>query len=387
MKLLIHAGFAVAVAFGAVALEPRAIVLPLPKAAPDRTPTTATAPLPPTLAATGLYGAGGELAPDLIAFAPQYPLWTDGLRKRRWLALPPGAAIDAADPDAWRFPPGTRLWKEFARAADGRPVETRFVERRADGSWHFATYLWNAQGSAAGLAPEEGAMVPVDADARHAVPARADCLACHDAGAGPVLGVNALQLSADRDPLAPHAESVPTTDLSKLVTRGLLRGLPTALMSSPPRVAAVTGTARAALGYLHGNCGHCHNDAVPLASLDLSLAQSAAQPARSAQRTLESLLGHASRFRAHGSTAAARVVPGSRAESVLAERMTTDNPFARMPPLGVRVPDTEALALIERWIQHDLPAHVATSHSTAAEPPSPPGPHPRAGLDHPGELR
>lgn len=129
MKLLILlAGTVAAVAFGAAALEPRALALPLPKAAPDRAPTPATAPLPPTLAATGLYGADGELAPDLIAFSPQYPLWTDGLLKRRWLVLPPGATIDAVDADAWQFPPGTRLWKEFARPTDGRPVETRFVE-------------------------------------------------------------------------------------------------------------------------------------------------------------------------------------------------------------------------------------------------------------------
>jgi hypothetical protein len=34
--------------------------------------------------------------------------------------------------------------------------------------------------------------------------------------------------------------------------------------------------------------------------------------------------------------------------------MKTDNPHARMPPLGVRVVDTEGVALIERWIAGDL---------------------------------
>lgn len=34
------------------------------------------------------------------------------------------------------FPIGTRFWKEFA--FDGRPVETRYMERRRDGSWLFS---------------------------------------------------------------------------------------------------------------------------------------------------------------------------------------------------------------------------------------------------------
>ena len=50
-------------------------------------------------------------------------------RKRRWISLPPGSAIDASDPDAWAFPVGTRLWKEFSFG--GQRVETRYMERQA----------------------------------------------------------------------------------------------------------------------------------------------------------------------------------------------------------------------------------------------------------------
>src|SRR5262245_10833144 len=98
---------------------------------------TAIPPLPPTLAATGLYAdpATREIAADVMAFAPQYPLWSDGAAKKRWIRLPPGASIDGSDPDAWRFPIGTRLWKEFTF---GRRVETRFLERLPDGTWRFA---------------------------------------------------------------------------------------------------------------------------------------------------------------------------------------------------------------------------------------------------------
>jgi hypothetical protein len=104
---------------------------------------------------------------------------------------------------------------------------------------------------------------------------------------------------------------------------------------------------------LHGNCGHCHNAAGALTGLELVPAQQAVADAGSADRTLASLLGHSSRFRAHGSDATQRIGAGAGG-SVLTLRMKTDNPLARMPPLGVQVVDTEGVALIERWIAADL---------------------------------
>ncbi len=44
-------------------------------------------------------------------------------------------------------------------------------------------------------------------------PREADCRACHEGAAVPVLGFSALQLSSDRDPLAPHADARTDIDL------------------------------------------------------------------------------------------------------------------------------------------------------------------------------
>lgn len=318
-------------------------------------------PLPQRLHDTGLYAPGTTtLRPEILSFAPQYPLWSDGTSKRRWIQLPAGTAIDATRPDAWEFPAGTRLWKEFSF---GRRVETRYIERLADGSWRFATYLWNAEGTDAQLVPEDGTVAPVAGapGGRYSVPSRNDCLACHEGPAVPVLGFSALQLSPDRDPLAPHAEPARSehTNLRRLVESGLLRNLPQAMLESPPRIAASSPTARAALGYLHGNCGHCHNAAGALTGLELILAQQAGRDARSAERTLQSLLGHSSRFRPQGADATQRIATG-HGSSVLTLRMKTDNPLARMPPLGVQVVDTEGVALIERWIANDLQATLSS---------------------------
>ena len=313
-------------------------------------------PLPTHLRDTGLYAA--ESASDVIdgnvAFSPQYPLWSDGAAKRRWIHVPPGTAIEASRPDAWEFPPGTKLWKEFSHE---RRVETRLIERLADGSWRYATYVWNEAGTDAVLAPAEGATVAARgaAGGRYTIPSRDDCLACHEGGPVPVLGFSALQLSSDRDPLAPHAEPARReyADLERLVSRGTLRNLPQSMIDRPPRIDAPTPTARAALGYLHANCGHCHNAVGPLAGLDLALAQRASTNEDSAPRA-GSLVGRESRFRPHGAAAAQRVVPGDAAASVITMRMRSGNAFARMPPLGVQVVDVEGVALVERWIQNDL---------------------------------
>ena len=309
---------------------------------------------PARLADTGLFAPDSmQVAEGVIPFSPQYPLWSDGAVKRRWIALPPGTAVDASDPDAWSFPVGTRLWKEFSM---GGPVETRMIERLADGSWRFLAYAWDAQGREAELAPADGTALPVAAapGGRYVVPSRTDCLACHDGGGSPVLGFSALQLSPDRDPLAPHAEAPPpdAPDLPELVARGLVVNLPPSLLDTPPRIDAASPEERAALGYLHGNCGHCH--AAPDANgasvpVDARMAQRVGEP-DSAALVRASLLDVASRYRPAGAADPVIVRSGNARDSVLTLRMASRNPRVQMPPLGTALTDSTALALIERWI-------------------------------------
>src|SRR5215218_1847983 len=224
-------------------------------------PQAATAAPPQHLRDTGLYADFDTLTVDAahIAFSPQYPLWTDGAAKRRWISLPPGTTIDASDPDSWVFPVGTRLWKEFS--FDGRRVETRYLKREAD-RWVYAAYAWSADGREAHLVGARGrrAAYPLPGGKSHTIPGIADCKACHQGGRSEVLGVSALQLSPDRDPGALHADGGPDAiDLKTLVDRGLVVGFPQHLLDQPPRITASSQKERAALGYLHGNCGHCHN--------------------------------------------------------------------------------------------------------------------------------
>jgi len=308
--------------------------------------------LPARLADTGLYAGDGSLNPDVVPFSPQYPLWSDGATKRRWIYLPPGSAVDASQPDSWEFPRGTKLWKEFSQ---GRAIETRYIERGADGAWRYGSYVWSADGREAKLAPPAGLRdvpAPTAPGARYSIPAENDCRVCHEGAAVPVLGFSALQLSPDRDPLAPHAEVGVSVNLRTLTDRGSLRGLPPALLVAPPRIAATTPTARAALGYLHGNCGHCHNGDGPLAVLEMTLAQRVASPP-APDAVLESIVEIRSGFQPPGApTAAPRIAPGHEATSVIALRMASRDPLQQMPPLGTAVIDAEALRLVGRWIEN-----------------------------------
>jgi hypothetical protein len=313
--------------------------------------------LPERLSDTG-YGK-----PGLLAFSPQYPLWSDGAAKRRWIQLPRGTSIDASDPEAWEFPAGTRLFKEFSL---GRPIETRVIERRADGGWEFGVYVWKEDGSDALLAPPQGIpALPVAAapGGRYTIPSQQDCVACHEGARVPVLGFSALQLSPERDPLAPHAGARSQVDLVELVRMGWLHGLPDAVLAAPPRIAARSPEERAALGYLHANCGHCHGAATLDASVpvDLRLSQDLSGDSSTAA-VLHSMLGTPGRYRPAGATAAPAIVaPGHADASVLLQRMRSRDPRTQMPPLGTAIPDLEALALLQRWID-SLPVHPDLHH-------------------------
>jgi hypothetical protein len=329
-------------------------------------PPAAAPPLPERLSETGLYAdpARHEVAPGNLPFSPQYPLWTDGATKRRWIRIPDGAFVDASDPDAWAFPVGTRLWKEFAFE---RRVETRMIERTAQG-WRYATYRWTADESDAFLAPEEGVRGAheIRPGVRHDLPGRLDCLACHASGQGPVLGFSALQLSPLRDPLAPHAAPPEpgAVDLRSLVARGLVRGLPGAVDPDSVAIPAASARERAARGWLHANCAACHNPRGPLADLGLDLAFRVAAPGDLAP----GLVGEPSRFlpRALRGGPAARVVPGAPEASVLLHRVSSRDPAEQMPPLGSRLVDDEARALLEAWIGEDLAPRAPAPRTTAS---------------------
>ena len=332
-----------------------ALAFAVPPAGRDASPRA----FPEDLRLTGLYADfdAKTIAPHNLHYSPQYALWSDGARKQRWIYLPPGSAIDASDPDIWSFPAGTKVWKEFSFG--GRRVETRLIESLGGGRLAFAAYAWNVDGTEARLAPEKGLknVVEIQPGLGHDIPGVWDCRACHVGDREEILGFSALQLSADRDPNAPHPEPMTTgmVNLATLLKRNLVRPVPEAWGPGRLRIAASTPAGRAALGYLHGNCGNCHNPAGPLESRGLILRHSV-RPGAVGEASVVAGLGRPSHFPIPGAAPGTSffIRPGDPAHSAVVYRMATRNPFRQMPPLGTAVADAEALALVERWIEKGL---------------------------------
>jgi hypothetical protein len=309
---------------------------------------------PHLLSATGLYLAGrvGEVDPRSRPFAPQYPLWTDGLSKRRWIRLPEGSAIDGRDEQSWNFPVGTKIWKEFARGQ--QPVETRMLWKATPDAWVFATYVWNADGSDAVLAPDEGivGVAEVAPGRRHSIPSKTDCAACHGAPekANP-LGFTALQLSTDRDPGAIHGEPLAAGMLTTqaLVDEGMLVGARPDLLTRAPRIQASDPLTRSVLGYLSANCGMCHNGKGEIAAMGPVIRT--ADLLVDGDAVARTLAGQRTRWQVPGETGESVLVhEGAPERSAIYVRMRSRAPSSQMPPLGTTVRDQAAIDAIARWI-------------------------------------
>lgn len=281
--------------------------------------------LPSRLSESGLYAdiSTRTLTPGLLAFQPRFPLWSDGATKARWLSLPPGSSIDASNVDSWRFPVGTRAWKEFA--LDGVPVETRMIEQTSEGEWSAVAYRWEGDDA---VAVRQGA---IDAGGTpHDIPSAEQCQACHSGRASFILGFSAVQLA--------EAEGV---NLESLVAEGLL--------SPAPGPISAPAADEQALGYLHANCSHCHNPdrAVgvkgdrcydPDPDLDWTLP---AAVLRSVNEAPALKLGRED------------LAPGHSERSEVIQRMSARNTSMMrpsMPPLGTEERDEEGVAMLRVWI-------------------------------------
>jgi len=300
------------------------------------------------LACTGLYGEGGTgwatktVPPDVRPYEPGLQLWSDGLDKVRFIFLPPGTKVDTSNPDEWRFPVGTKLWKEFSWK--GRRIETRFLWKRPDGSWLRTTYRWSDDGKTALELTGGEKSVPGTQD--YEIPSQADCQSCHRGRTDEVLGFEAVALA--------H-EGARGLTLARLVEEGLL--------SHPPQeVPRIPGTPveQAALGYLHMNCGvSCHSaNRTALGSssglhLRLEAGELGTVQATDTWRTSVGVKAFVQTTGLLGGTSQ-RVAPGDVAHSSLLHRMNQRGAM-QMPPLGTRVVDEQGRSLIQRWIE-SMPA-------------------------------
>jgi hypothetical protein len=282
---------------------------------------------------------------DALPFEPTYKLWSDAATKRRWVRLPPGTRIDTRDMDHWVFPVGTKLWKEFS--LDGQPLETRLIERYGAGpeDFWFGAFVWNADHTDAVFAPDGQKNINGTA---HDAPTQKECGICHRGDVGRVLGLSAIQLSrAGSAGAGGSASAVNSPTIDDLASLGLLSNPPASPGGFPVPGDATTAMA---LGTLHANCGHCHNQngtSWPDTQMVLRLTVAERDPATSA--AYQSIVGQSLQYW-RGGAIKLRVSPGHPEQSALVVRMSARGSQDQMPPIATEIVDMTGLDAVTAWI-------------------------------------
>ena len=320
-------------------------------------------PTPPRLLSqTCLYANIQHLtiSSELHKFTPNYQLWSDGAHKSRWIFLPPGEKINSNNPDQWIFPVGTQFFKEFRKTVSlgsgfqkEIKVETRHLIKVKPGDgidvWSLQTYAWQENQQDAQFMTQGASQV---LGSNHNIPSQQDCETCHKGNADIILGFDAIQLSDAQAKYAfGHGPKRTAGDwsLKTLLNKSLL----TKAMAQP--VLPGTPLEQKVLGYLHANCGNCHNP------LGHAAEQEAEHLKLRHQLKFNSLLQTdvyktAVNQVTQNFTLVPYIVMGAKHEemalynSALYIRMNSLDEEYRMPMLARTQVDQVALQLMQKWI-------------------------------------
>jgi hypothetical protein len=301
---------------------------------------------PSRLECTGLYANLDKkvLTDGVRPYTPAVPLWSDGALKKRYIFIPKGQKIDASDPNEWRFPLGTKVWKEFS-VGDKR-METRLFQKTDTNHWVRTTYAWNDDDSGA-KSFSGGDVESPDGGVYH-IPTGSECNQCHNGRNDRLLGFEQVSLGL---------EGAEGTTLADLVSEKLITPVPenTALVVGDDG----TGLAADPLKWLHVNCGvTCHNDNEGATAygagmkLRLDATQLDGRPVNdfdSEQTTINTVVNTPTWLGQH------RIVTGAPEQSLLVKLITTrsfgaDTATAQMPPIASRVVDTKDTNKVIDWI-------------------------------------
>ncbi|MFO0679217.1 MAG: hypothetical protein U0169_22000 [Polyangiaceae bacterium] len=322
---------------------------------------------PKDLECTGLYAnfATKTIAATALPYAPSHELWSDGAKKSRWIEIPAGKKIDVTNLNAWTFPVGTKVWKEFrlVEGARERRIETRFMVKLEDESWYRVSFAWSADESTTTQVADGVEKVANTAD--YGIPGTGACERCHNGRTDNLLGFETLLLAS------PGATGLTFSELEK---KGWLQSTNgNHLLDAGALAFPGTAVESAALATLHVNCGvSCHNsnDGSSRFKLDVLL-DGGVVPAVKDTRAFKEGVNQESGYRPRGddggivggdeNTTFYRLRPTDPAHSTIHYRMVHRNTPASnqiaMPPLASRQPDTAGGDAVRAWVEAMTPAN------------------------------
>lgn len=322
--------------------------------------------MPATLSATGIFSDLPNLtiSPAFQRYEVNNPLWSDAAIKERWFAIPDGQKIGYAATGEWSFPQGSVFVKHFDLGTDEtnpsvkRRLETRIMVRDDQGFLYGGSYRWRPDNSDADLVGDsqtESITITTASGTRSQewlFPGRQACFACHTQASKGVLGINARQLNKDR---LFTETSVTDNQLRAWNHAGYFApAIDEASISTTPKLAALSDSASTlehrVRSYLDSNCSHCHRPGGGARALwDARFEVPLTDAGIVDGRALNEL----------GIARAGIVRPQDILKSILHKRMATSTEPYAMPPLAKNLVDTEAVALLEQWI-NALPVAPST---------------------------
>jgi uncharacterized repeat protein (TIGR03806 family) len=301
-------------------------------------PQRADGKLPALLSQTGAFRDTARLVPaeGLIPYDLVVPFWSDGADKTRWAAIPAGK-IKFSPTGEWIFPNGTVFVKTFE--LQNRRLETRLLVRDSAGGVYGADYKWRADNSDAELLP--GSLTEDIANTQTwYYPSRQDCLTCHNAKAGLVLGVKARQMNRPFkypngvtenelvawNQLALFSPDIRDLDLTKVPT----------LANAGDAARTLQDRARS---YLDANCSHCHQPGGTVAYFD----------ARYSTPLDKQELIDGPILLDQGIDKPRVISPHDTWRSIAFMRVNTVDDV-KMPPIGRETIDQKGVQLLREWI-------------------------------------
>jgi glucose/arabinose dehydrogenase/mono/diheme cytochrome c family protein len=313
-------------------------------------------PLPPTLADTGVFTNLLTLEPHagIVPYEINVPFWSDHALKRRWFSLPDPALHLGFNPTStWAFPTGAVWVKHFELEltngvpASRRRLETRLLVRSGE-SVYGATYRWDETQTNATLVPDigldEDISVVRDGEAqvqRWRYPSRSECLVCHNPTGGRVLGFNTEQLNRAVD-----YGAGPTNQLLALAAAGYFSNAvpdPSGLVALAHATNTAAPLAHRARSFLTANCASCHH---PGSTAEVFWDARITTPLAQAAILDAPLVYHAN----------ARFLNSTNPTASIALLRLAALDLTRMPIIGSTVVNTNAIALLTRWLSTLPPA-------------------------------
>jgi uncharacterized repeat protein (TIGR03806 family) len=317
-------------------------------------PTLVEGKLPALLSQTGVFTdlATLKVRDGILPYDLAVAFWSDGAQKTRFVSIPRGKVHFTAN-DEWQFPPGTVFVKTFELPLDAanpdkkRRLETRILVRDARGGVYGVLYKWRPDNSDADLLPSSTSeeLHIKDAKGNDQVqtwyfPSREDCLTCHTARAGGVLGLKTRQLNR---PLT-YPSNITDNELrtwnhlalfDPVLKEEEIAALPALAASDDPK-RSLEDRARS---YLDANCSHCHRPGGTVANFDARYSTPLqSQGLIDGQVLIDQGIDHP------------RIIsPHDPWRSIMYMRVDTNDDI-RMPPLARETIDQKGVKLLGEWI-------------------------------------